>query len=134
MDSKAFLDSSVILYAFDEVARHKSERSFELINQRLIVSPQVLFETLFVLRRKVRLEKADAINFVKFLLRQSVLQVEDKAVAELAFSIFNKYLIQPFDSKIVAAALIAGCAKLYSEDMQHGLVIENQLTIINPFI
>jgi predicted nucleic acid-binding protein len=33
---------------------------------------------------------------------------------------------------IVAAALLAGCKVLYSEDMQHGQVIERQLTIRNP--
>lgn len=134
MDFKAFLDSCIILYAFDEGVPEKSERSFELINQNLIVSPQVLFETLFVLRRKVQLDKSEASNFIKFLLRQSVLQIEDKTVTELALFIFNKYLFQPFDSKIVASALVAGCSTLYSEDMQHGLLIENTLTIVNPFL
>jgi len=27
-----------------------------------------------------------------------------------------------------------GCTKLYTEDMQHKQTIENQLTIINPFV
>ena len=35
---------------------------------------------------------------------------------------------------IVASALENGCSILYSEDMQHELNIENQLTIKNPFI
>jgi predicted nucleic acid-binding protein len=39
-----------------------------------------------------------------------------------------------FDSIIVASALEAGCDILYSEDMQHGQVIEGRLTIQNPFI
>jgi predicted nucleic acid-binding protein len=30
--------------------------------------------------------------------------------------------------------LNAGCDILYSEDMQHKMVIEKKLTIINPFI
>jgi predicted nucleic acid-binding protein len=34
---------------------------------------------------------------------------------------------------IIAAALEAGCATLYSEDLQHGQVIDQRLTIINPF-
>jgi predicted nucleic acid-binding protein len=34
---------------------------------------------------------------------------------------------------IVAAALIAGCETLYSEDMQDGLRIDRQLRILNPF-
>jgi predicted nucleic acid-binding protein len=34
---------------------------------------------------------------------------------------------------IAAAALAAGCDRLWSEEMQHGLIIENQLRIENPF-
>jgi predicted nucleic acid-binding protein len=34
---------------------------------------------------------------------------------------------------ILATALENGCNIIYSEDMQNGQIIENQLTIINPF-
>ena len=37
-----------------------------------------------------------------------------------------------YDGLIVAAAVSAGCAILYSEDLQQGQVID-QLTIQNPF-
>jgi len=39
-----------------------------------------------------------------------------------------------WDSLIVAAALEAGCSILYSEDMQHGQVIDDRLTIVNPLL
>ena len=38
-----------------------------------------------------------------------------------------------YDSQIIAAALAAGCDVLYSEDLQHGQVIDGSLTMINPF-
>ncbi len=38
-----------------------------------------------------------------------------------------------YDSLIIAAALKANCNILYSEDLQHGQVIDD-LKIINPFI
>ena len=38
-----------------------------------------------------------------------------------------------YDSLIVAAALEAGCRTLFSEDLQHGQVIE-RLEVKNPFI
>jgi predicted nucleic acid-binding protein len=34
----------------------------------------------------------------------------------------------------VAAALDAGCSTLYSEDMQHGQVVDGRLTIFNPLL
>jgi predicted nucleic acid-binding protein len=39
-----------------------------------------------------------------------------------------------YDAMIVAAALLGGCRTLYSEDMQHGLLIDHQLHICNPLI
>ena len=45
----------------------------------------------------------------------------------------RKYKFSWYDSLIIAAALEAECEVLYSEDMQHGMKIEN-LTIKNPFL
>lgn len=38
-----------------------------------------------------------------------------------------------YDAMIVGAALVAGCERILSEDMQDGLVIEGVLTVRNPF-
>ncbi len=38
-----------------------------------------------------------------------------------------------YDALIVAAALEADCAMLYTEDLQSGQVIDGRLTIHNPF-
>jgi len=35
---------------------------------------------------------------------------------------------------IVASALENGCGTLYTEDLQHGQIIENKLLIVNPFL
>jgi len=47
--------------------------------------------------------------------------------------ISERYGLSVYDSMIVAAALLAGCDVLYSEDMHDGLVIEERLRIVNPF-
>ena len=49
-----------------------------------------------------------------------------------ALDIQARYRFSFYDSLIVAAALEAGCKRLYSEDLQHGQQIEG-LTIENPF-
>lgn len=55
-------------------------------------------------------------------------QTHDKAM-QLA----ERYGLSFYDSLVVSAALLSGCASLYSEDMQDGLLVEGQLTIRNPF-
>jgi antitoxin component of MazEF toxin-antitoxin module len=38
-----------------------------------------------------------------------------------------------YDTFIVAAALIAGCTKLYTEDLQHNMKPLKHLRIVTPF-
>jgi len=53
---------------------------------------------------------------------------------EAALKITEKHGYNICDALVVSAALEAGCATLYSEDLQNGQTIEGQLTIRNPFV
>ena len=52
---------------------------------------------------------------------------------EAALQIAERYTYSICDGLIIAAALETGCNILHSEDLQDGQVIENSLTIRNPF-
>lgn len=58
----------------------------------------------------------------------SVVSIKD------ACSIAERYGFSFYDSLIVIAALEAGCSGLYSEDLQHGQIIEDVLIVKNPFV
>jgi predicted nucleic acid-binding protein len=45
----------------------------------------------------------------------------------------QRYRLSIYDTMIAAAALHADCDVLFSEDMHHGMVIDNRLRIVNPF-
>ena len=51
-----------------------------------------------------------------------------------ASALRSQYAFSFWDSTIVASALHADASALYSEDMQDGLVVENRMRIIHPFI
>jgi len=53
---------------------------------------------------------------------------------DLGLRLAERYGFSVYDAMIVAAALLAGCGILYSEDMQHGQRIEDRLTLCNPFL
>jgi predicted nucleic acid-binding protein len=133
MSDDFFIDSNVALYLIDDSASEKKEIAISLINRIGFVSAQVIFECFNVCIKKQKLDRTIALKFVSSLLKSSYLQIENEAVVNTAFFIFEKYRLQVFDSKIVASALHAGCHTLYSEDMQHGLVVEKKMTIVNPF-
>jgi len=53
---------------------------------------------------------------------------------EAALQIAEKYGYGIYDALVIAAAIEAGCATLYSEDLHDGQTINGQVTIRNPFV
>ena len=52
---------------------------------------------------------------------------------ERGIALSERYGYRIYDSMIIAAALLAGCTTLYSEDMHHGQIIEG-MRIVNPYL
>ncbi|BAZ27720.1 PilT protein domain protein [Cylindrospermum sp. NIES-4074] len=53
---------------------------------------------------------------------------------QYAAKLRDRYSLSFWDSLIVASAILGEASILYSEDMQNGLIIENTLQIVNPFL
>ena len=134
MPDKFFIDSNIALYLLDMNAATKKQVALKLIDNVTFISGQVIFECLNVCRKKLKYGKSESLSFLKFLMSASFIQPETEEVISAGPSLFEKFDLQVFDSKIIASALIAGCSILYSEDMQNGLVIDERLTIVNPFL
>ncbi|WP_374760188.1 PIN domain-containing protein [Dyadobacter pollutisoli] len=134
MKDRPFIDSNVVLYLLDLNGSNKKEIASSLILDLPFISPQVVFECLNVCLRKLKMDRTSSTRFLNELIASTFMQDETEQVVNSALRIFNRYFLQPFDSKIIASALEASCNILYSEDMQHGLVIDDRLTIINPFL
>lgn len=129
-----FLDTNVVLYAFTD----DSERSHAaqwLMQGDFEVSVQVLNEFANVSRRKFRRgwpEIERGLDDVRNAA--SAVHSMDIATHRMGLSLAKRYDLAIYDAMIAAAALIANCTILHSEDMHHGLVIEDRLTIRNPFV
>lgn len=132
-----FLDSSVILYVFD-VDERKQEIAKSIVDDALgggvSISFQVVQEVLNVLIRKGATPASDtqARNVLETLLLPLWHVMPTRELYTDALRIQARYRYSFYDSLIIAAALQAGCARLLSEDLQHGQRIEG-LTIVNPF-
>lgn len=139
MSDEIFLDSNIFLYTFDDSALQKQERADELVKQALghgtgIISYQVVHEVLNVLTCKlaVPMDAGDAARYLATTLEPLWRVQPSAALFQAGLSIQARYRFGFYDSLIVAAALTAGCSRLYSEDLQHGQRIEG-LIIENPF-
>lgn len=131
-EADVFFDTNVLLYLLSADSG-KADCAEELLAIGGIVSVQVLNEFTSVALKKLKMSWAE-IRDVLFQIR-IVCPVADLTLAthDRAGQVAERYGLSFYDALIVAAALIAGCTTLYSEDMQEGLVVERQLTIRNPF-
>lgn len=127
-----FFDTNVVLYLLSADTA-KADKAEDLIALGGAISVQVLNEFVAVASRKLRMPLAE----VREVLSQirAVCKVEPMTTEthERALNIAERYGLSIYDALIVAAALLAGCTTLFSEDMQDGQVIDQQLTIRNPF-
>jgi predicted nucleic acid-binding protein len=133
MSDRAFLDTNVFVYAIvqDDPRSHHVE---ELIADGGEISVQVLNEFVSVARRKIRMpwgEVREALDAIRILCPSPVPITID--THEIALRIAEKYGVSIYHALIAAAALEAKCVTLYSEDLQDGRIIDDQLTIRNPF-
>jgi predicted nucleic acid-binding protein len=69
----------------------------------------------------------------KFNANYDTIKSNTQSTIFLACDIAKRYGYSYYDSLIIASTLECNCSVLYSEDMQHGQIIENSLKIINPF-
>jgi predicted nucleic acid-binding protein len=52
---------------------------------------------------------------------------------EAGLALAERYALSTYDAMIAASAAMQDCDTLWSEDMQHGLVIDGRLRIVDPF-
>lgn len=132
--TRAFFDTNVLLYGF-AFADHKAVRAQELVGAGGAISVQSLNEFANVARRKLAMswERIDeALDVITGLCEPAA--ALDVTIHRKGLSIAAHNRLSIYDSMIVASALAAGCDTLYSEDMHHGLLIDDQLRIVNPFL
>ena len=133
MSVKPFFDTNVLIYAFSE-NDPRSEVARILLATGGIIGVQVLNELTSVLRRKLKLtwkETGEALEAVRTLCPSVGPLTVD--MHESALAIAERYGYAIYDSLVIAAALRAKAKILYTEDMNDGQIIEETLTIRNPF-
>lgn len=72
-------------------------------------------------------------RYARILLHRCEVVPVTASAVETAIQIGERYQCNHWDALVVAAALLAGCDTLYSEDLQDGQVFEGRLTVKNPF-
>ncbi len=131
MTAKVFADTNIVLYTIGQDA-HKASIARRIIAAHPNVSTQVINEATSICLRKLGFTREQAYVFAEEIMRRTQVLPVDELVTRKSAELAIRYQLSNWDALIVSAAVLAGCETLYSEDLQHGQVIEG-LTVENPF-
>ena len=133
MPDKIFIDSNIVIYAISQ-ASSKAHLAAPLFVGSPSISTQVLSETANVASKRLGLSVSEVRKLISSLEAMCTVEIITVTTLYKALDVRERYGFSWYDSLIVASALSAGCHRLYSEDMQHGQLIDSQLSVINPFL
>ena len=135
MTIKAFIDTNVLVYSFDDKDAGKYEQANRLIKDldQPVINSQVIRELGNNLRKKAGFNEPSIQQVIRELYRDCTVISSSEQTFIKASQLRDQMSVSYWDSLIIAAAVAAGCTILYSEDMQHGQTVTNT-TIINPFL
>ncbi len=140
MNDKFFLDTNIFIYSLDRRDTRKQQIADGLVFKALdtgdgVVSFQVVQEFFNVALKRMAtpmtLESAD--RYLAKVFMQMLGVYPSHALISEALRLHATTQMHWYDSLIVCAARSAGCAVLYSEDLQHGQRF-GSLRVVNPFL
>jgi predicted nucleic acid-binding protein len=137
MIDNVFFDTNILVNSFAakkaDVQSARRDTAQKLIIHGGVISVQVLNEYVQVCRKKMQLDWAQIMESLQAIyglcekIVPTTIETHEKAV-----NLSRRYGFHIYDSLMIAAALQSGCTTIYSEDMQHGQMIEG-MRIENPF-
>lgn len=130
-----FLDTNVLVYAFDSSEPAKRARAQDLLaaHPDAVISTQVLLEWFAVVTRTFAppMPQPEAASVIAELASLTVLPVDAELVVRAAQSA-AAHQLSIWDAMILESAALGGCQTLWSEDLADGAVLRG-VTIRNPF-
>ena len=137
-EDKIFLDTNILIYAYDVSAGKKHEMAKTILmdlwnSGKGVLSIQVLQEFFVNITKKVSkpLDIKTAKDIIKDLLKWDVVMIDGESLLE-AVEIHIRHQYSFWDSMILKAAQKGGAVLLLSEDLMHGQTVDG-VKIKNPF-
>ena len=138
MNGRTFVDTNVLIYAHDVQAGRKQEKAAQILGdlweaRNGVLSTQVLQEFYVNVTRKIPspLKRSTARDIIRQYSVWSVIGPDADMIFR-ASELEESHSLSFWDAMIVAAARQAGVARILTEDLNHGEIIDG-VTIENPF-
>jgi predicted nucleic acid-binding protein len=133
-----FLDTNILVYAYDRSAGQKHSLAVELVqacweNENGCLSIQALQEFYVTVTRKINMP-LDHQTARQILADLAQWRLHAPKTSDLlqAIDLQRDYQLSFWDAQIVQSAASLGCRQLLSEDLNHGQAY-GEVKVINPF-
>ena len=137
-DGSYFLDTNILVYANDGTDAAKQATAIRLmidgiLNGNAVVSTQVLSEFWVTVTQKIQVI-LDTDKTEKELDRFKAMRIVgiEYDTVRAAIHLQKRFQVSYWDSLILSAATIAGCGRIYSEDLNTGQSYDGP-SVVNPF-
>ena len=127
-----FFDTSLLIYLASGDPE-KSDVAERLVAQGGAISVQALNEFANVARHKMGLSWKDSREFLATLRELLTVHPLSLETHETGLALAERYGLSIYDAMIAASAILAGCDRLFSQDMQQGMRLKEGLKIVDPF-
>jgi len=137
MTANVFVDTNVLIYAVDQADLQKQQaaqawRRWLWETNRGRISFQVLQEFYVNAIKKQLSAQAEIRKEIEDLMTWQPIPLDASVIAR-AWKIEDRYRISFWDSLIIAAARVADCRYLLTEDLQRGQDLDGVM-IVDPFV
>ena len=138
-EGPAFVDTNVLVYAFDSNEQTRHSRAMELLSSlmesdRLRLSTQVLQEFYVTMTRKAQPSWSPDHALAKLEdLAAWPVTLTDLSMLKEAVLLSRDAVLSFWDALIVVAAVHSGAGTLYTEDLNHGQILRG-VRVVNPFV
>lgn len=133
-DKMVFLDSNVLVYLFSKDDARKEDAAVSAISRNIcFTGVNNINETITVLSKKFSLSHEDLLYVVKTIGKLTTIVSLKPEIILPTLQIKNRYGYSYYDSLVIALAIETGCVKIFTEDMQHGQIINGKLEIVDIF-
>lgn len=121
----SFLDSNVVIYAYDSTDQHKQSIAQKTLtdglrNESTVISTQVLGEFFFLTVNRKKILSIDEGEEALRALSAIKTQLIDPPMIRQAIGIHRRFELRYWDALIVASALRAKCQEILTEDLANG--------------
>jgi predicted nucleic acid-binding protein len=135
-----FVDTNILVYAYDGDAGRKHDIAVELMNdlwatKNGILSTQVLCEFFVTVTKKI--PNPIDINHARTIVEDyisswPIINVTEEMIID-AIDATSNHSLSFWDALIWSTAKNSGASRVYTEDFQHRFVLDN-VKFINPFL